>query len=816
MLDLQVSRVATGWTRVGVRSLIALVLFCSTSALGHAQQTPTLPGIPRPAPGVGDRIPPTRNAAAQDQPRLDVREDVDTPVVDRPGEPAPRPAGVAAPAIRVIGGGAAGVARQPQAAVGAYEPFRKRPLVYDDVPDVGEDMTITGPMAVMQFLDEIAFATAWNIVASETVQAIQLQFWFTDVRPKVALEILKFYDVFYRFDDQHNMLFVMTKDDYLSRQYGEIVEAEFKVRHANVADIEPMVGSFLSPEGRLVIDPRTGTFFVFDTKDNIQAVAGTLARLDVPLTPRTYRLRHIDAVIMADSVETMLTERGTVQIDSRTNTLVVTDLPARQEQIAEMVETLDRQLVTKTWTIKYADPQTVAENVEILIPEEMGRITVNEEIHQITITAIPERIEEVDALIRTWDIKRDQVQIEAYLITASTRVARRLGVDWAYFGEIGNTVISTQFRNPLPGTSDVNIGQLPAAIPLRNPLTGNIIENIEGDPIIRNFKGDNVSVVLHYLDSRGDISILTQPRVTVQDGEEASFENTQSIPYVSSSFETPRSRLQPDGDRIFDYRTNNQIAFLDVGTILKVLPRVTQERNILLDISAEESSAEIITITASNEANSVPQKRQNKAETQVRVHDGQTVVIGGLRQANVNDDVSKVPILGDLPIIKHAFRSRNKANNNAELMIFITCTIVSEFTHPEAEKLARVNAGMSNELRKDGRPFWQRLADSVAQGNYEIGISIGQSGDLWSRGENVTLDDLERAFREIREKQKARVVIFKHPRAPEEISIDVAELAMQLGMRVEYDTRVTPFVPNYAEPPASAPLSLQDGAALLD
>jgi len=64
---------------------------------------------------------------------------------------------------------------------------------------------------------------------------------------------------------------------------------------------------------------------------------------------------------------------------------------------------------------------------------------------------------------------------------------------------------------------------LPAAIPLRNPITGEPIEDVNGDPIIRTFKGDNVSAVLHYLDSRGDVNILSQPRVTVQDGEEAAF-----------------------------------------------------------------------------------------------------------------------------------------------------------------------------------------------------------------------------------------------------------------------------------------------------
>ena len=809
MVDTVSSRIGLGSNGVLIRWFV-LMLLCCTSALSQAQQTPTLPGGNRPTPNLGGRI-----AGSQEEPKKEesLRGDkASEPGADAAGgeEPggggaASKQTGGAAPNIRVLGGGGAGGAAATAAPVtaggtGAYEPFKQRPLVYDEVPDVGDVLSLTGPMPALQFLDDISFATGWNIVASPLVSAVQLQFWITDMKPKVALEILKFHDVYYQFDDETNILFVMTEMEYYAREYGDVVQAEFRVEHADVADIEAMVGSFLSPLGRLLIDPRTGILFVFDTQDNVDAIKDVLLQLDVPLVPKTYHLRYIDAEVLADSIESFLTDRGTVQIDPRTNTLVVTDLPARQDQIGEMVDTLDRELVTKTWTIKYADVEALSENIEVLIPEEMGTITINEDTHLLTVTAIPERIEEVDKLVTEWDIKRQQVQIEAYLVSANSRIARKLGIDWSYFGEVGNTLISTQFASALTGATDVNVGQLPSPVPLTDPITGAVIEDINGDPILRTFKGDNVSAVLHYLDTKGDVTILSQPRVTVQDGEEAGFENTESIPYVSSSYETPRARLDEQGDRVYDYRTNNQITFLDVGTILKVLPRISEEQNILLEISAEESTAEIITITASDEDNSVPQKRQNKAETLVRVHDGQTIVIGGLRQATVNDSVNKIPILGDIPIIKHAFRTKSRDNNNNELMIFITCTIVSEFTQPEAERLATWNSTTANELRKDGRPFWERLVESVSQGNKEIGVSIGQGGDLWSHGEKVTMEDLERAFMEIGEKSSVRVVIFKHPRAPEAVSLEVAELAMQADLKVEYDSRVSPFVPNYGGP----------------
>src|SRR5690606_9663077 len=157
-----------------------------------------------------------------------------------------------------------------------------------------------------------------------------------------------------------------------------------------------------------------------------------VARLDVPLEARVIPLKYMRAEEVIESVAAMLTERGTVQADPRVNTLVVTDLPARQEEIARIVEALDRKLDTRTWHLSYVDPDTVQERRESIFPEEVATSTADEDRRQVSVTGTADIIEQADEVIRSWDIKPRQVRIEAYLVTADVSVTRNFGISWAY------------------------------------------------------------------------------------------------------------------------------------------------------------------------------------------------------------------------------------------------------------------------------------------------------------------------------------------------------------------------------------------------
>ena len=167
----------------------------------------------------------------------------------------------------------------------------------------------------------------------------------------------------------------------------------------------------------------------------------TVERLDVPVESRTIDITNVNADDVVDSLEGLLSERGLIQVDPRYNALIVTDLPNRIEKITETIKTLDRALETRTWTIKYADLDFLADEVQRLIPDDMGKISVNEDVHQLTITGLPKRLDEIDELVKTWDIKRKQVLIEAYIVEVDADIERSFSVNWSYYGTLGKIPI---------------------------------------------------------------------------------------------------------------------------------------------------------------------------------------------------------------------------------------------------------------------------------------------------------------------------------------------------------------------------------------
>lgn len=731
-------------------AVIAALVWAGTAT---GQQTPTRPG------GRGPTLK-TEKPAVQGAPS------------------APRPSGrpSSGAAVEVYTGTSAGpVSRVSGPAEGAFEPVLMREVTYGPVPTTSEQaqITLTGQMSTSDFLDALSVATGWNIASTEAVRQITLEFWTNEVSPKQALAILEFNKIYYEYDKDANFLFVMTQDEYLERQYGTITQAEFEIKYADLPSVEVVLNSLLSAQGRLISDPTTSKIIVYDTQDNIDYMRNVLKNLDAPRDTRAYQLVNADADSLSSSVEAMLTEGGKLNVDPRSNTLVVTDRPERLERIGDVITLLDQELETRTWTLNYADPEAVADYVADLVPEAMGSIVVNEAVHQITVTATPYRLKQIDARITAWDEKRRQVQIEAYLATASRNIMRNLEINWSY--------ASTVDGNPF----SVAVGTLTSTGGDGGDGSSDGTTNLSGTTV--NYMGGNLDAIINALDTSNDATILAHPRITVQDGEEAVFENTTRVPFASST-------TTFNNNTAF-VNTNTQIDFIDVGTILRVTPRITTGENITLAIDAEDSTFVEVEIFANGQLNTLPQKTQNRAQTQVLVRHEETIVLGGLRTSNFRDNVDRVPVLGDIPLLGRVFRTTKKDHQDRELLIFLTPTIIGTSTAPETERLARLESGMAETMRNDARTALGRIAHKLNGGENEFTVTIGQTGGLLAEGELVQMADLKAMIADLKDADDKTLIIREHPRAPKEVASEITEAAMERGMRVEFDTRRFPFVP---------------------
>lgn len=764
------------------------------------------------------------------------------------------------------GRGEQGGGRQQPAqgtAPGNFELILEREINYPPLPEGGDVLIdLIGPKSVSEFMDDIRIATLWNILVSESVRDRMLDFYITEASPQQAMEILKFHDLYYEFDEETGYLYVMSVEEYQRREFGKLDHRKFQLEHTGTAAVAPVAGSLLSSRGRMIADAATRQINVWDTVDNLDIIERTVTEMDAPLASREFHIEHaafadvqaalaamlsaagslwpdsrtstliawdqpnildrmeaaletldipvqsktfyLDHVLAIDTLEyleVLVSDRGVIQVDPRKNSIIVTDLPGRVDRIEETLAVIDQELATRTWVVDYADLDFLAENIEARIPPEMGEIVVNEEVHQITVTGIPSKLDEIDTFIKTADVQRKQVYIEAFIVEVGTDVEREFNINWSYFGSRGESPIffdaGTGF-NPEGGR--LNVGQLPYSVPLHGALELNdsgqivrpIVTNIEGNNVIDRIEGANLAVTLDYLDERNKATVLSSPRVAVQDGEEATFENATQVPFVSSTtfFNNAINNLGTTNN-------TNRVEFIDVGTILKVLPRITTKENILLDISAEDSTFVEVRVLASDQESTVPQKTVRRAETQLRIQSGDTVVLGGLRRDRAAKAETRTPFLGDLPGIGRLFRYPNKSSEKNTLLIFITPTIVDEFTDPQATLLAQAEESIAEEHRHNQKKFWGRLADTVSERDNELMVSVGQSGQLRAEGERATMADLRTLLEEA--PAQVRVVLRRHPRAPGESVTAVMDLAMDLDRDLEIDDEFVPLVPRFRE-----------------
>jgi type IV pilus assembly protein PilQ len=153
--------------------------------------------------------------------------------------------------------------------------------------------------------------------------------------------------------------------------------------------------------------------------------------------------------------------------------------------------------------------------------------------------------------------------------------------------------------------------------------------------------------------------VISSPRVITANQKEATIEQGTEIPYQQSASSGATT-----------------ISFKKAVLSLKVTPQITPDNRIILDLDVKKDT--IGTITVASGGVNVPSIDTREIVTQVLVNDGQTVVLGGILETEHRDDQTKVPLLGDIPVLGALFKEQSKTNNKDELLIFVTPKIVRE------------------------------------------------------------------------------------------------------------------------------------------
>ena len=424
--------------------------------------------------------------------------------------------------------------------------------------------------------------------------------------------------------------------------------------------------------------------------------------------------------------------------DERTNSVIVSGEIQARERVARLVSRLDSELEsngnTRVYHLKYAKSedmvkvlQGVSESIE---SDSSGSkksskssksrnvsIDAHEDTNTLVITAQPDMLRSLEAVIRQLDIRRAQVLIEAIIVEVFEGDGVNLGVQW--YSETGGF---TQFTNgpatisSIAGAAVSAQGEEGNTVTVTNSDGGSTTTtnpDTDGDysllaEVLGSVSGtmfgivkDDWGAIVQAVSSDTNSNLLSTPSITTLDNEEAYFIVGQEVPIITGAT-TGSSNSNP-------FQT---VERQEIGIKLKVTPQINEGSGVQLTIEQEVSS-----VSGATGVDISINKREIK--TTVMADDGATVILGGLIDEDVQESVQKVPLLGDIPFIGHLFKSTSNTKRKRNLMVFLRPTIVRDgklmndlskekYNYIRAQEVASREAGL--ELMDDEKlpilPEW--------------------------------------------------------------------------------------------------------------
>ena len=396
----------------------------------------------------------------------------------------------------------------------------------------------------------------------------------------------------------------------------------------------------------------------------------------------TLRLRNVP---WDQALDIVMTTKG---LDMRQNGNVILVAPA--EEIAAR-ETADLEaklaiselepLYSEFLQVNYAKAADLAalingEGGANSMLSERGSLGVDERTNTLLVQDTAERLQDIRRMVRTLDIPIKQVLIESRIVVVNDDFSRDLGVRLGVTAynensSDGATVISgtgsgtdTMIGSVLDNLADPANGTIyPIELPtLNNRYNVNVpIADAAGRFALAVLETDYlVDLELTALEAEGRGEIVSTPRVITANQKEARIEQGVEIPYQQSASSGATT-----------------VQFKKAVLSLTVTPQITPDNNIIMDLRVHKDNVGDM-ISTGGLGGTVPSIDTRAVETQVLVADGQTVVLGGIYETERRETVSKVPILGDIPFAGALFRSKQRVDNKAELLIFVTPRILEE------------------------------------------------------------------------------------------------------------------------------------------
>jgi len=407
-----------------------------------------------------------------------------------------------------------------------------------------------------------------------------------------------------------------------------------------------------SEEAKAMADPRLNAVILFGDKGVRESMKGLIALLDIPSPDAQGRI-NVYFLENADATE-----------------------------LSKVLEGILKGIQVSKQPVSGAAPVT---------PFESGSgitITPDKATNSLIVVASPGDYQNFVQVIKQLDKRRKQVFVEAMIVEASIDKLREVGTKWRAIGRhdgepviIGGvgTIDNNAVQSIISGLAGMTVGGMGNFMSI--PVT-------KSDGTTSNITVPGFAALFSLSEFRGAINVLSTPQILTSDNKEAEIVVGENVPFISK-----RERDITTTNTVL-----NSIERKDVGITLRITPQITEGDYVKLDIykeiSALKQDSENIIINVG------PSTTKRSTKTSVVVKDKQTVVIGGLIQEKDEDNITKVPILGDIPLIGWLFKQKSTSKKKTNLLIFLTPYIVKE-----AESLEKITVDKQKEFARTEKKY---------------------------------------------------------------------------------------------------------------
>ncbi len=492
------------------------------------------------------------------------------------------------------------------------------------------------------FMDpEGGFAQDDPVVAAGSSEGEVLAQGVVEGRPSLILDVLELKDM-----DIGDVLKLISKKSGLNIISGKNVVGKITIYLKNV-DVRDALRIILEANNLAYVEDK-GIIKVIPGQE-FETTFGYKFGQD--LTTKIIELKYAKVEDVTAVLNQLKGQAGKISSDGISNTIILIDRLDKVLLMEDMIKRMDIPVLTKVFELKYAKAEDITKNVETLLSKNVGKIEFDKRSNKLFITDTLDKLKEVAKMLQAFDQRHSEVMIEAKIVQVTLSDDYKLGIDWeAIVSDFHNLTLASQF----PVFQSVVAGQV-------------VDDNSDrGKLKIGTLAADDYEVLIEALDVVGKTNVLSNPRITVINNEEAKILVGSNEPYVTSQTTTSSSGPAT---------TAETINFIEVGVKLFVTPTIHGDGYITMKIRPEVSSAANFLLTSTN--NKIPIVETSQAETIVMVKDNATVVIGGLIKDEENHTVNKVPVLGDVPFLGRIFRSETRTKDKTEIVIFLTPKIVT-------------------------------------------------------------------------------------------------------------------------------------------